>query len=326
MTAVSIIGAGAWGAALALAALRAGRSVTLLSMCDDQGVPFSPPHEYVKYAASIPGNPSFQLTTDVKAAAARGDLIVFVPPAQHMRVTCSLFQGLIGPTVPLIIASKGIEDTSVLLMSDVVKEFFPDNPILVLSGPSFAEDVSQNLPTAVSLAGDSLSLSEKIAGLLGSPFFHLYPSADLVGTQIGGAIKNVIAIACGIVEGRGLGDNVRAAVVARGLVELARLGQKMGAQPETFLGLAGVGDITLTCYCGKSRNQSFGYALGQGTPLKELLASKSSLTEGVHTVAGAIVLAKRYQVDMPLTFALSQLLQGEINVEEFLSLLLKRVV
>jgi len=314
---VSVIGAGAWGTALALAAFRAGCKVTLWSISPDEVDIINGRHENVYRLPGIALDPSLHATLDVHEAAL-ANTILLVPPAQFMRSTCQVFQKVIKPNVPLIIASKGIETDTCRLMSEVVREFFPKNPLLVLSGPSFASDVAKKLPTAVALAGEKLSVSQKIADILTSSHFHLEASDDIIGTQVGGACKNIIAIACGIVEGRDLGDNVRAAVVSRGLAEIARLGCAMGGKLETFLGLAGVGDITLTSLCAQSRNKSFGLALGRGTPLEEMLASKKTLTEGVYTVSGTVTLAKKHKVDMPLTFALYQLLYEGGDIESLL--------
>lgn len=301
MTHVSIIGAGAWGTALGLSASRAGCQVTLCSARSQKGQ---------------------EDAIGDEQAVAHADLLILVPPAQAMRSVCERFQEVIKPHTPLIIASKGIEKGSALLMSEVVHDFFPANPLLVLSGPSFAQEVVKEHPTAVVLAADDLSLSQPIADLLRSKFFHVQASNDIIGVQVGGALKNIIAIACGIVAGRDLGDNARAAVLSQGLGEVAHLGCAMGARLETFLGLAGVGDITLTSFSTQSRNKSFGLALGRGTPLKDLLGPKKALTEGVHTVSGALTLAHKHRINMPLTFAMDHLLNKEGTMEIFIETIL----
>lgn len=320
MTRISVLGAGAWGTALALASLRAGRPVTLWDICDAEGNPFAPPHDNIKRATTF-SHAGFEVTVKKEVAVEGANLLLFVPPAQHMRETCKQLKGLVSPDVPLILASKGIENGTTDLMSEVVRDIFPENPVLILSGPSFAHDVTEDLPTAVVLAAETLSLAQKIAPLFTSSHFQVVPSDDMIGTQLAGAIKNVVAIACGVVEGQNLGDNAHAAVLSRGLLEIAALGKAMGAKEETFLGLAGIGDITLTSYSNQSRNKSFGLALGQGTPLKELLA-QPTLTEGVHTVSGALDLAQKHGVDMPLTLSILNLLQGKISLATFSSSLL----
>jgi len=320
---VSIIGAGAWGTALALVAFRAGSQVTLWSISLDEVETINQRHENVYRLPGIALDPSLHATLNPEETS-KADLVILAPPAQFMRSTCETFCKVFPSHIPLIIASKGIEDGTALLMSEVINEYFPRNPLLVLSGPSFASDVAKKLPTAVSLAAENLALSQKIAGLLSSPYFRLYASEDIIGTQVGGACKNIIAIACGIIEGRDLGDNARAALVTRGLTEIARLGCAMGGKLETFLGLSGVGDITLTSLSSQSRNKSFGLALGRGTPLDELLSNKKTLTEGVHTVTGTVALAEKFQVDMPITFALYDLLNGGGDIETLIQNLLAR--
>jgi glycerol-3-phosphate dehydrogenase (NAD(P)+) len=320
---VSIIGAGAWGTALALAASRAGLQATLWSISLDEVETINQRHENVYRLPGIALDPSLYATMDPEEAS-QADLLILAPPAQFMRSTCETFRTIIPPHISLIIASKGIEDGTSLLMSEVIHAHFPQNPLLILSGPSFASDVAKKLPTAVALAAENLALSQKVASLLSSPYFRLYASEDIIGTQVGGACKNIIAIACGIIEGRDLGDNARAALVTRGLNEIARLGCAMGGKLETFLGLSGVGDITLTSLSSQSRNKSFGLALGRGTPLDELLSNKKTLTEGVHTVSGTVTLAKKFQVDMPITFALNDLLNEGGDMETLIENLLTR--
>ncbi len=320
---VSVIGAGAWGTALALAAFRAGSRVTLWSISLDEVETINLRHENVYRLPGIPLDPNIQATLSAEEAA-RADVLILTPPAQCMRSTCETFQPFVAPHVPLVIASKGIEHDTCLLMSEVVREIFPKNPILILSGPSFAHDVAKKLPVAVVLAAETLDIGRQVAPVLASASFRLYGSTDLIGVQVGGACKNVIAIACGIAEGRGLGDSASAALLTRGLAEITRLGCALGARPETFLGLAGAGDITLTALSDQSRNRSFGLALGRGTPLQELLAAKDTLTEGVHTVAGAHALANHHQIHMPLTAVMHALLCGEEPIDALFERILSK--
>jgi glycerol-3-phosphate dehydrogenase (NAD(P)+) len=314
---VFVLGGGAWGTALALCVFRAGALPTIWSIMLDEVETINNRHENVLRLPGIALDPSLTATTDPEEAS-KADLVILAPPAQFMRSTCEIFKSVIKPHVPLIIASKGIESGSSLLMSEVVKESFPKNPLLVLSGPSFASDVAKKLPTAVTLAGEDFTLSQKIAGLLKSQNFRLSASPDIIGAQVGGACKNIIAIACGIVEGRELGDNARSAIITQGLNEIAHLGCKMGAKFETFLGLSGVGDITLTSLSSQSRNKSFGLSLGQGTSLDALLTTKQVLTEGVHTVTGTKDLAQKHHVKMPITFAMYDLLHGGKTIDVFI--------
>lgn len=321
MNHIGVVGAGSWGTALALATIRANLKTTLWSISSDEVEVINQRHEHIYRLPGIPLDPSLYATLDPEELA-KADGIILTPPAQFMRSSCEVFSKVLSSQAPLIIASKGIEIGTARLMSEVVREFFPKNPLFVLSGPSFANDVARNLPTAVTFAGENVNLSQELSNVLSSQYFRLCASDDIKGAQIGGACKNIIALASGIVEGRAWGDNARAAVVARGLMEITSLGCAMGGKQETFLGLAGVGDITLTSLCSQSRNKSFGMALGKGTPLEELIANKDMLAEGTHTVSGAVVLAQKYGIEMPITFAMDALLNKGASVETLLEGLL----
>lgn len=320
---ISVLGAGAWGTALALAACRAGLNVTLWSPEPEKATFINQRRENTFRLPGIPLDPMIQTISDPQETA-KAEVLILVPPAQGMRSLCEKFQQLWPASLPLILASKGIENESMLLMSEVVREYFPENPILILSGPSFAREVAKDLPTALSLAAQNIGLAQDIAQALSSSHFRIYASDDVIGTQIGGACKNVIAIASGIVEGIKLGDNARAALVTRGLAEISRLGCKMGAQQETFLGLSGVGDMILTCLSSQSRNHAFGFALGQGVPLTDLLSNKQTLVEGAHTVKAAVALAKKHDVDMPIACAIHDLLNCNGTLEGAIDQLLAR--
>lgn len=320
---VSVIGAGAWGTALAIAVCRAGLRASLWSPNLNKVESIN------QHRENIFRLPGVQLTSIIQAITkpeetVSSDVIILTPPAQNMRQVCETFQNLWPPSTPLVIASKGIENESMLLMSEVVQDIFPLNPILILSGPSFAIEVAKKLPTALSLAADNILLAQEIAQLLSSPYFRIYASDDMIGTQVGGACKNIIAIACGIVEGLRLGDNARAALVTRGLAEITRLGCKLGARSETFLGLSGVGDMILTCLSSQSRNQAFGFSLGQGVSLDDLLSNKKTLVEGVHTVKAATDLAQKHNVEMPITFEIHNLLNHKGSIETVIDHLLTR--
>ncbi len=317
MNTVFVIGAGAWGTALALAFDRAHLQTTLWSISLDEVNAINQRHENGLRLPGILLPPELKATT-VAEDVSHADLVILVPPAQFLRNVCETFKQKIEPHVPLVIASKGIEQESCSLLSDVVSKYFPENPLLVLSGPSFATDVAKKLPTAVSLASSSLSFSQSIAKTLSSDHFILHPSDDIIGVQVGGACKNIIAIACGIVDGLQLGDNARAVMLTYGLDEIARLGQAMGGKLKTFMGLSGLGDLALTSLNAQSRNQSFGVALGQSMPLTQLLADKEKLTEGVHSVSGTIALAEKYNVNMPITSALHKFLNQSLSLTEFI--------
>ena len=249
-------------------------------------------------------------------------IIFLAVPAQHIRTVCEGLSAHIKPSSPVIIVAKGIELSSNKLMSEVVSEVLPENPIYILSGPSFASEVASASPSALTLASEHNA--ETIASVISSPTFRIYTTDDIIGAQIGGALKNVLAIACGIVVGRKFGENAKAALITRGLAEIARLGAVLGARTETLMGLSGIGDIVLTCSSPKSRNMSFGIALGEGKPLQELLAKGNHVTEGIATSRAALGLARRHGVEMPVVSAVDMILRHEASINECINSLLSR--
>jgi glycerol-3-phosphate dehydrogenase (NAD(P)+) len=252
------------------------------------------------------------------------DLILAVPPAQHMRSTLTAFAAHYRPGVPVILCSKGIERGSLKLMTDVLAETLPAAPAAVLSGPSFAGEVARGLPSAVTLACADEALGEALMWTLSAPGFRPYLAADLIGAEVGGAIKNVLAIACGIAEGRGLGRSAHAALITRGFAEMTRMGVALGGQAETVAGLCGLGDLVLTCSSPQSRNMSLGLALGQGQTVEQALAGKRSVAEGYESAPAVRELATKTGVDMPISLAVAALLNGETTVEGMIGSLLSR--
>ena len=323
MTHLTVIGAGAWGTALALAAQRGDNTVTLWSPFEDEVEMLQKQRAHPHKLPNVTIPEDIHVTTDTHQACQDADIIILAPPAQKMREVCQFIRPFMKESVPVVITSKGIENLSNCLMTRVVGEVLNLNPIAVLSGPSFAIEVAQDLPTAVTIASDHSAVAEQICKAFNSTHFRPYLSTDIVGVQLGGSLKNVIAIACGIIEGMNLGHNARAATLTRGIAEISRLGAAMGASPETFLGLSGIGDLTLTALSSKSRNMSFGYAIGQGTPLEELL-EKDTLTEGVFTVQSAVELAEVYGIEMPITFAIHRLINKQERLEDLIGDILAR--
>ncbi len=230
----------------------------------------------------------------------------------------------VAPGAALVIASKGIEQETGLLLSEVVAEAGAFERVAVLSGPTFAAEVARGLPTAVTLAAEDRGLAEDLAHALGGPLFRPYVATDVVGAQIGGAVKNVIAIACGVVHGRGLGENARAALITRGLAEIGRLGAAKGASPQTLMGLSGLGDLTLTCNSIQSRNMSLGVALGEGRSLADVLGARNSVAEGVWTAQSVGALARRLGVEMPICGAVERILHEGADIEAEIEGLLSR--
>jgi glycerol-3-phosphate dehydrogenase (NAD(P)+) len=225
---------------------------------------------------------------------------------------------------PVIISAKGIEQATGRFMNDVVREMAAHTVAMVLSGPSFAADVMKGLPTAVVMAAPTLAEAGEWAGRLSLPSFRIYGSDDVLGVEIGGALKNVLAIACGISDGRGLGDSARAALTTRGFAELTRFGRKLGARPETLMGLSGLGDLLLTCSSKQSRNYCFGLALGQGASVAEALAASRGVVEGASTVKIAQALAAKHGIDMPIVDAVHRIVDEKASPEEVIAQLLAR--
>lgn len=317
-----IIGGGAWGTALGMALRRAGRQVTLWAREPEVVEAINLRHENPVFLPGIPLDLDLRATKDLPAIASCHALLLSTP-AQHLRTILKQLRP-IHSDVPLIVCSKGIEQNSLALMSSIIEEILPQNPLAILSGPTFAAEVARGLPTAITLALQDQNLGQHLTQAIGSRTLRPYLSNDIIGTQIGGAIKNVLAVACGIVEGRGIGDNGRAAIITRGLSELTRLGLALGGKLETFMGLSGLGDLVLTCAGAQSRNMSLGYALGQGRALADILAERKSVAEGVHTAAAAVALAKQHNIEMPICEAVDRILNRNGSVDTAIDALLAR--
>lgn len=323
MSKIAVIGAGAWGTALAIVGARSDCEVGLWAResdvvdsikADRRNAVFLPEHD-------IPE--AVRPTTDLGEAAADAELVLLVTPAQHVRSMARAL-GSLPDAPPLVICAKGIDRETGQLMTEVIGETLPGRPVAVLSGPTFAGEVAAGLPAALTVGCVERRLAEIVADMLGAPRFRIYLSHDPVGVEIGGAVKNVIAIACGIVVGAGLGENARAAVVTRGLAETIRLAIAKGAQPPTLSGLSGIGDMMLTCNSLQSRNMSLGAELGKGRALDEILAERNSVAEGVWTAAAVANLTDRLKIDMPICRAISAVLHEGLPVPAMIEGLLAR--
>jgi glycerol-3-phosphate dehydrogenase (NAD(P)+) len=306
-----VIGAGAWGTALAQVAGWAGLDVLLQAREPEVVESIRTRRINEAFLPGVVIDDHVSVTGDLADLGAC-DLILAVPPAQHMRSTLTAFAAHYRPGVPVILCSKGIERGSLKLMTDVLAETLPAAPAAVLSGPSFAGEVARGLPSAVTLACADEALGEALMGTLSAPGFRPYLATDLIGAEVGGAIKNVLAIACGIAEGRGLGRSAHAALITRGFAEMTRMGVALGGQAETVAGLCGLGDLVLTCSSPQSRNMSLGLALGQGQTVEQALAGKRSVAEGYESAPAVRELA------------VAALLNGETTVEAMIESLLSR--
>jgi len=303
---IAVIGGGAWGTALAQVAARGGEPVTLWAREPEVVESINAAHENASFLAGVPLAETIRATGDL-ADLASHDALLVVAPAQH--VGAVLAATPVGST-PLVLCAKGIEAGTKRLVGEVAHAAAPDAPIAVLSGPTFAHEVAAGKPTAVTLACEDEGLRARLAERLAGPAFRTYGSADVIGAEIGGAVKNVLAIACGVVEGAGLGLNARAALIARGFAEMTRFGLARGGQAETLTGLSGLGDLVLTCSSTNSRNFSLGVGLGQGRSAAALLADRKTVAEGAYTAPVLREAARDAGVDMPVTEAVNALLEG----------------
>ena len=323
METIGIIGGGAWGTALAQAMANGGRDVLLWARESDVVAGINIKHENAMYLPNIKLSENLKATEDIHEAA-KCDIVLLVTPAQHMRTTLQTIKDDVSHGNTLVICSKGIELDSGKLLSAVCKEELPKTPIAVLTGPTFAREIAAGMPGAATIGIKDEKEGLKLQKALGVKGFRPYLSTDIIGVQLGGAIKNVIAIACGVVNGRKMGDSARAALLTRGVAEIARLGTAMGAKKETLLGMCGIGDLMLTCSSMQSRNFSLGTALGEGKTLEEILGSRNAVTEGVHTAASTLALAKKHAVDMPITEAVNDCLTGKKTIDEAIEDMLNR--
>ncbi len=323
MQSIGILGAGAWGTALALTARHAGRDVVLWARKAELAEEINARRENRAYLPDVPLDAAIQVSAE-PAELTPCDALLLAIPAQHLRAVSAGLAEHISEKQPLIVCAKGIEQTSLKLMTEVLAETLPGRPLAVLSGPNFAAEVARGLPAAVTLAAADRELAERLAAALGSKIFRPYISPDTVGAQVGGAVKNVIAIACGVVAGRALGDNARAALITRGLAEVIRLGRAKGANPETLMGLSGLGDLTLTCTNTLSRNYSLGRALGEGHALKDIMAARRSVAEGVFSAHAVVTLAENLGVEMPISQGVDAILNKGASIDETIEALLTR--
>ena len=318
-----VIGAGAWGTALAQVTGWAGLDTLLQAREPDVVESIRERRVNEAFLPGVTLDDHVNVTSDL-ADLGGCDLIMAVPPAQFMRATMTAFAPHYRPGVPIVLCSKGIERGSLKMMTEVLAETIPHATVAVLSGPSFAADVSRGLPTAVTLACADEALGEALMGALCAPGFRPYLATDLIGAEAGGALKNVLAIACGIVEGRGLGRSAHAALITRGFAEMTRLAVALGGQADTVAGLCGLGDLVLTCSSPQSRNMSLGLALGQGQTVDQALAGKRSVAEGYETAPAVRELAARLGVETPICEAVAAVLAGETTVDVVIDRLLSR--
>ncbi|MGU3540713.1 NAD(P)H-dependent glycerol-3-phosphate dehydrogenase [Methylobacterium sp. A54F] len=319
---IAVVGGGAWGTALANAAAAAGHDVTLWLRDAQAAERLEASRENTRYLPGVPLHAGIRATAAAAELGAAGTVLL-VTPAQTMRAVLGQLAPALAAGAPVVLCAKGIERGSDAFMSAVAAEALPaGTPVAVLSGPSFAVDVARNMPTAVTLAAADADLAARLARTLSGPTFRLYHTDDVRGVEVGGAGKNVLAIASGIVAGRGLGESARAALIARAFAELMRFARRLGGRPETLMGLSGLGDLVLTASSPQSRNFAFGLALGQGASPEA--ASGGKLAEGAFTAAALVALARAAAVEMPVAEAVAAVVSGETSVEAVVARLLAR--
>jgi glycerol-3-phosphate dehydrogenase (NAD(P)+) len=321
MAQIGVIGGGAFGTAMACVVRRAGHEVTIWAREPEVVAAINAERANPRFLPNVSLLPGIVATGDL-GAAANADFLLLAPPAQHVRAVAGQLRAHLKAGTPAVACSKGIERGTHALMAQVLAETLPEARVAVLSGPSFAAEISIDLPTAVALACADRALGERLARDIENPRFRICVTDDLVGAQLGGVLKNVLAIACGIVTGRKLGNDARAMLVALGLGETVRLGLAMGARLETFLGLAGIADMDLSCHSPTSRNMSLGIALGEGRKLADVLAERVTVQEGVHSAEGVAALARRHGVEMPIAAAVDRILNHGADMDEAIGRLL----
>lgn len=320
-----VIGAGAWGTAIAQALARDGQEVLIWALEPEVAEAINTSHENTLYLKGVALKPQIRATTRLDELG-EADAIFAVAPAQHTRATLRALKPAFRPTTPVVLCSKGIELATGRFMTEVLAEELPDAAPAVMSGPSFAIDVARGLPTAVTFAMADTERGAELIQAISTPTFRPYLGTDLLGTEIGGSVKNVLAIACGIALGKGLGRSAHAALIARGYAEMTRLALALGAEAETLTGLSGLGDLVLTCSSETSRNMSLGLALGRGERLEDILGARSAVTEGVATAPVLRRLARAKGIEMPICEAVAAVIEGEISVDDAIMALLMRPV
>ncbi len=323
IAAIDVIGAGAWGTALAQLAAEQGHAVGLWAHEPEVAEAINQIHENDAFLPGVPLSPRIRATSAI-VELGPADAILLAVPAQHLRAVSARLPPRLADGTPVVVCAKGIEETSGKLMTEVLAETLPGARPAVLSGPTFAGEVARGRPTAVTIAAGEPALADALAAALGSARFRPYASTDMIGAEVGGAVKNVIAIACGIVAGLDLGHNARAALMTRGLAEMTRLSMAKGGAAETMMGLAGLGDLVLTCTSESSRNYTLGIEIGQGARAADVLAGRRTVAEGAYTAGAVTTLARALGVEMPIAEAINSVIHEGADLEAVIQGLLAR--
>jgi len=305
---ISILGAGSWGIALAILLNKNQHEVKLWSIIEDEVAMLNTNREHINHLPGIGIDSAIEITTDLAYVVASAEVLVFAVPSRFVRSTAEMVRSFSRKEQILVNVGKGLEDQTLYTLEQVLLDVFPDNQVAILSGPSHAEEVATNMPTSVVIAAQAEEVVKYVQSIFMNATFRVYGSSDVVGVEIGGALKNVIALAAGISDGLGFGDNSKAALMTRGMAEIARLGIAMGAKETTFNGLSGIGDLIVTCTSRHSRNRRAGILIGQGMSLEEAQKEVEMVVEGVYAAKAALALAKKYKVEMPITEEVNKVL------------------
>lgn len=324
MSKVSILGAGTWGCALAILLADNGHDVTIWTKIEKEAIDLEESRDNLKNLPGAKLPKSIELTLDLEKACKDRDILVMAVASPYIRVTAKAASPYIKEGQIIVNVSKGLEDSTLLTLSDVIKEEIPQGDIAVLSGPSHAEEVSRKIPTTIVVGTASKETAHFIQDVFMNEVFRVYTSPDIIGIELGASLKNVIALAAGVIDGLGLGDNTKAALMTRGMAEISRLGIKMGGKLETFAGLSGMGDLFVTCTSKHSRNRNAGYLMGQGFTMEEAMKEVNQVVEGVNSAKAALTLARKYDVEMPIVEQINKVLfEGKTAKEALADLLLR---
>ena len=308
MAEIGVIGAGSWGTALAVVLAHNGHQVTVWSILEEEVEMLTREHEHKDKLPDVRIPETVTFTTDLKAAAEGKEMVVLAVPSPFTRSTAHNLAEFITEGQLIVIVSKGIEESTLMIQSEIVEQEIPQADVAVMSGPSHAEEVGRGIPTTCVISGPKRETAEYLQGIFMSPVFRVYTTPDILGVELGGSLKNVIALAAGTADGLGYGDNTKAALITRGIAEIARLGTKMGAHMETFYGLSGMGDLIVTCASVHSRNRKAGYLMGKGYTMQQAMDEVKMVVEGVYSAKAAKSLAEKYDVEMPIIMEVNKVL------------------
>lgn len=324
MAKVSVIGAGSWGTALALLLHKNGHEVNVWSIMEDEIKMLTEKREHASKLPGVKLPEDMMFTTDLKASLEDKDLVILAVPSPFTRSTAHNMSPYVKEGQLIVNVAKGVEEKTLMTLSDIIEEEIPQANVAVLSGPSHAEEVGRGVPTTVVAGAHDQKTAEYIQNIFMNPVFRVYTSPDILGMELGAALKNVIALAAGTADGLGHGDNLKAALITRGIAEITRLGIAMGAHAETFYGLSGIGDLIVTCASVHSRNRKAGYLIGQGYTMKEAMDKVQMIVEGVYSAKAAMGLAKKYNVELPIIEQVNKVLFEDKNPKEALDELMLR--